>query len=159
MMISPALTCWPPNRFTPSRWALESRPFRLEDAPFLCAIAGLLPSLDAGDAQRRELRAEALTPVVAGLVLEQVDVDLLALDLLDHLSGDRGRRQRLGVRRDLPGVVDEQDGGQRDGLTRSRVEPVDRQGVADGDLVLVAATAHDRVHGRTPCSAAHLVAS
>src|SRR5438552_6148495 len=45
MMISPALTCWPPNRLTPSRWALESRPFRLDDAPFLCAISALLRRL------------------------------------------------------------------------------------------------------------------
>src|SRR5580693_3764625 len=44
-MISPALTCWPPNRLTPSRWELESRPFRLDDAPFLCAISALLSRL------------------------------------------------------------------------------------------------------------------
>src|SRR5204862_4015674 len=33
--ISPALTCCPPNRLTPSRCALESRPLRELDAPFL----------------------------------------------------------------------------------------------------------------------------
>jgi hypothetical protein len=37
-MISPALTTWPPKRFTPRRWAFESRPLRVELAPFLCAI-------------------------------------------------------------------------------------------------------------------------
>ena len=37
--ISPALTFWPPNRLTPSRWALESRPLRELDAPFLCAMS------------------------------------------------------------------------------------------------------------------------
>ncbi len=36
--ISPALTTWPPNRLTPSRWALESRPLRELEAPFLCAM-------------------------------------------------------------------------------------------------------------------------
>src|SRR5579859_302868 len=41
-MISPALTTWPPKRLTPRRWALESRPLRLDDAPFLCAISVLL---------------------------------------------------------------------------------------------------------------------
>src|ERR1035441_2171448 len=41
-MISPALTCWPPKRLTPRRWAFESRPLRLDDAPFLCAISVLL---------------------------------------------------------------------------------------------------------------------
>src|SRR5260370_4843268 len=54
-MISPALTTWPPNLLTPSRWALESRPFLLDEAPFLCAISGLLLAgadlvgTDAGD--------------------------------------------------------------------------------------------------------------
>src|SRR6201995_3539349 len=64
--ISPALTCWPPNRLTPSRWALESRPLREEDAPFLCAIAALYPALllarvDAGDLERRQLLTVPLT--------------------------------------------------------------------------------------------------
>ena len=40
-MISPALTCWPPKRLTPRRWALDSRPLRVELAPFLCAICRL----------------------------------------------------------------------------------------------------------------------
>ena len=29
---------WPPKRFTPSRWELESRPLRVDEAPFLCAM-------------------------------------------------------------------------------------------------------------------------
>src|SRR5690606_38991977 len=37
-MISPALTTWPPERLTPRRCALESRPLRAELAPFLCAM-------------------------------------------------------------------------------------------------------------------------
>src|SRR5438067_8856128 len=40
-MISPPLTAWPANVFTPSRCAFESRPLRLEPSPFLCAIARL----------------------------------------------------------------------------------------------------------------------
>ena len=39
-MISPALTTWPPKRLTPRRWALESRPLRDDEAPFLCAMSG-----------------------------------------------------------------------------------------------------------------------
>src|SRR5205807_692971 len=39
--ISPPLTAWPANVFTPSRCALESRPLRLEPRPFLCAIVRL----------------------------------------------------------------------------------------------------------------------
>src|SRR6476661_5476381 len=41
-MIEPAVTVWPANTFTPSRWAAESRPFFEEPRPFLCAIAGVL---------------------------------------------------------------------------------------------------------------------
>src|SRR5580704_7145164 len=92
--ISPALTCWPPNRLTPSRWELESRPLRLEDAPFLCATVALLSDLDAGHAQRRQARAMALTAVVAGLVLEQVDLDLGALGLFNDLGGHCGVGKR-----------------------------------------------------------------
>src|SRR4051794_40313975 len=78
-MISPALTTWPPKRFTPRNWGLESRPLRELDAPFLCAME-LLPLLrDAGDAHLRQLLAVALTLVVTGLVLELVDADLRAL--------------------------------------------------------------------------------
>src|SRR3954453_13951751 len=41
-MISPPFTTCPANTFTPSRWAFESRPLRLEPSPFLWAILGLL---------------------------------------------------------------------------------------------------------------------
>src|SRR6185437_15367259 len=95
-MISPAPTSWPPKRFTPRRWELESRPFRLEDAPFLCAISALLPRgglrlagaglggagraatglaaaglalADAGHPHLRVLLAVAEPAPVAGLVL------------------------------------------------------------------------------------------
>src|SRR5262249_41218898 len=37
-MISPPVTVWPAKTLTPSRFALESRPLRLEPNPFLCAI-------------------------------------------------------------------------------------------------------------------------
>src|SRR4029079_5046488 len=37
-MISPALTSWPPYRFTPRRCELESRPFLVDAAPFLCSM-------------------------------------------------------------------------------------------------------------------------
>src|SRR5579871_6055080 len=47
-MISPPLTAWPANVFTPRRLALESRPLRLDPSPFLCAIlARLLRGLRA----------------------------------------------------------------------------------------------------------------
>src|SRR5436853_6193845 len=77
-MISPALTTWPPKRLTPSRWALESRPLRDDDAPFLCAMSSSalrdVANHDAGQGL-----TVPLPLVVAGLVLELVDVDLRAL--------------------------------------------------------------------------------
>src|SRR5262249_47237138 len=38
-MIIPALTCWPAPALTPRYLGLESRPFRDEPMPFLCAIS------------------------------------------------------------------------------------------------------------------------
>src|SRR5215467_8281263 len=60
-MISPAPTICPPNRFTPSRCALESRPLRLEDAPFLCAMWNSVLLLRAGAGPgRTRLRSAGL---------------------------------------------------------------------------------------------------
>src|SRR5262249_60778411 len=107
-MISPAPTSWPPKRLTPSRWALESRPFLLDDAPFLCAISALLPRggagaglglSDAGDPHLRVLLPVTQAPPVAGLVLVVDHVDL----------GAAGRAQDLGghlVAADLRPVAD-----------------------------------------------------
>src|SRR5450756_1332018 len=44
-MMVPPLTCSPPKRFTPRRWALLSRPLRELPPPFLCAIAYPLSAL------------------------------------------------------------------------------------------------------------------
>src|SRR6478672_7240330 len=52
-MIAPAVTVWPANTFTPSRWACESRPFFEEPRPFLCAIAGVLLGLRGARLSRR----------------------------------------------------------------------------------------------------------
>src|SRR5947209_1757300 len=150
--ISPALTCWPPKRLTPSRWALESRPLREDDAPFLCAMAALYPALllarvDAGDLQRGQLLTVTLTLVVAGLVTELVDDDLGSLAVLDHLSGDAGLGQRGGVGGDRL-AVDEQERRERDRVAGAGRQPVHGDGVADRDLVLMAAGADDRVHDK-----------
>src|SRR5919202_5239876 len=84
-MISPALTTWPPKRFTPRRCALESRPLREDEAPFLCAMAASALR-DVGDADGRQRLTVTLPLVVAGLVLELVDADLRALAVLDDLA-------------------------------------------------------------------------
>src|SRR6476659_29544 len=86
-MISPAPTTWPPKRFTPRRCALESRPLRVELAPFLCAISASLPCLlDAGDLDAREVLTVPLALLVAGLVLELLDHDLGAALFAEHLG-------------------------------------------------------------------------
>src|SRR5690242_16415054 len=63
--ISPALTCWPPNRLTPRYCALESRPLRDEDAPFLCAMSSRpFSDVDRGDLDLRQVLAVPLTLAV-----------------------------------------------------------------------------------------------
>src|ERR1700722_9303958 len=105
-MISPAFTCWPPKRLTPRRWALESRPLRLDDAPFLCAISVLLrlgPGLrlgvrlalgvgafgtDAGDPHLSVFLPVTQTPPVAGLIPVVDHVDLGACRATDDVRRD-----------------------------------------------------------------------
>src|SRR5512132_1971691 len=112
--IVPAVTSWPPWRLTPSRLAAESRPLRLEDAPFLCAISAFLLLLVlllllglAARPGRPTARAEVdrldLEPgqgltvadgaALAGLVLVGEDADLAAPVLVDHAGHDLGLGQ------------------------------------------------------------------
>src|SRR4051794_23236965 len=148
-MISPALTTWPPNRFTPSRCALESRPLREDEAPFLCAMsASALRDVfgrDAGDPDVGQGLTVALPLVVAGLVLELVDLDLRALAVPDDLAGhgDLGQGRRVagdGL------AVDQQDRREGDGVARLAGETVHGEPVADSHLVLAAPGLHDCVH-------------
>src|SRR3954463_3952154 len=143
-MISPALTTWPPKRFTPRRWALESRPLRDDDAPFLCAMSASALR-DVADHDAGQGLTVPLPLVVAGLVLELVDVDLRALAVLDDLAGhgDLGQRRRVtgdGV------AVDQQDRREGDGVAGRTLEAVDRERVAHGHLVLAATGLHHCVH-------------
>src|SRR3954464_13255300 len=82
-MISPPVTICPAKTFTPSRWAFESRPLRLEPSPFLLAILGLLflllprrsgglarEHLDIADLEPRELGPVTHRALVAALRLE-----------------------------------------------------------------------------------------
>src|SRR5450830_94213 len=163
-MISPADTTWPPKRFTPRRWAFESRPLREALAPFLCAMANLLSyysrrlgsgapagsaagagSLDAGDLQPGQVLAVALALAVTGLALELEDDDLGAALVLDDLGrhGDLGERRR--VRSHLR-AVHEEHGGQLNGRTGLTCQPVHDHDVAHRDLLLAATSLHNRVH-------------
>src|SRR3712207_6824642 len=127
-MISPAVTTWPPKRFTPSRWALESRPLREDEAPFLCAIAASALR-DVADHDVGQVLTVPLPLVVAGLVLELVDADLRTLAVPDDLARDRDLGQARRVTGD--GVaVDQKQGRQGDGVARLAGQPVHREGVA-----------------------------
>src|SRR3954469_9171034 len=143
-MISPALTAWPPYRLTPSRWELESRPFLVDAAPFLCAISNLCcllasrwrPSgLDVGDLDLGVLLAVALALLVTRLVLELLDHDLGALGGTEHLGGHRRLVELLGLGGDRVAVHDEDD-GQGDRLAHAGGDLVDLDDVADGHLLL-----------------------
>src|SRR5215469_9506271 len=153
-MISPAPTIWPPNRFTPSRWALESRPFRLEDAPFLCAISGSalllrpgggLGRTDAGHSHLRVLLAVAEAATVTGLVPVVDHVDLGADRGAHDLGGDLVSAELRRVADDLA-VVNYQQSGQRHAGPDLSRQLVDGQDVIHRRLLLPAAAAHDRVH-------------
>src|SRR3954447_21813343 len=142
-MISPALTTWPPNRFTPSRWALESRPLREDEAPFLCAMSASALR-DVADHDVGEALTVPLTLVVAGLVLELVDLELGALAVPDDLAG----HGHLGEGRHVAGdgvPVDQEQRREGDGVARLTGEAVDREPIADSHLVLAATGLHDCV--------------
>src|SRR5450755_1282481 len=130
-MISPALTCWPPKRLTPRRWAFESRPLRLDDAPFLCAISALLrlsrcrclgPRLrlglrlgfgaNVGDPHLGIVLPVAETAPVAGLVPVMDHVDLGASGVTDDVRRDQISADLGGVADD-PLTIHHQQGRQR----------------------------------------------
>src|SRR3954453_8377737 len=143
-MISPALTTWPPKRFTPRRWAFESRPLRDDDAPFLCAMSSSALR-DVADHDAGQGLTVPLPLVVAGLVLELVDVDLRALAVLDDLAGHGPARERLRIGGD--GVaVDQQDGREGDGVAGLPAQAVDGERVTDTHLVLRSTGLDDCVH-------------
>src|SRR4051794_5844765 len=148
-MISPALTTWPPKRFTPSRWALESRPLREDEAPFLCAMSASalrdVCAADVGDHNVGQGLTVTLPLVIAGLVLELVDADLRALAVPDDLAG----HGHVGQGRRVAGdglAVDQQQRREGDGVARLAGETVDREPIADSHLVLTATGLHDCVH-------------
>src|SRR3954462_4141509 len=95
-MISPALTTWPPKRFTPRRCALESRPLRDDEAPFLCAMSSSALR-DVADHDAGQGLTVPLPLVVARLVLELLEWDLRALAVLDDLAGHGHARERLRI--------------------------------------------------------------
>src|ERR1700730_1069959 len=139
----PAVTNWPPKRFTPSIWGLESRPLRELPTPFLCAMP---LDLDLGDAHRRHrLAMPAMAPVVLP-PLELHDQHLAALALRHHLADHLGRGERLWLDRHLPLVVHEQDLGELDRRALVLAETLHVDDLAGSHPVLLAARRDDRFH-------------
>src|SRR4051812_45033715 len=141
-MISPALTTWPPKRLTPRCCALESRPLRVELAPFLCAMC--CSSADRGDAHAGQVLAVTLALLVAGLVLELLDDDLRAALVVHERRRDRdlgqvGGRVRHGV------AVHEQHGREGQRAVLGRLLTVDDEDGSDLDLFLAPTGAHNRI--------------
>src|SRR5215203_26840 len=97
--------------------------------------------LDAGDLDARELLTVALALLVAGLVLELLDHDLGAAEVVQHLGRHRDLRERLGVGGDLL-AIDEEDRGELDVAVLVSLDAVHRHDGADFDLLLPTAGAH-----------------
>src|SRR4051812_28608503 len=143
----PASTRSPPYFFTPRRWALESRPLRVDPPPFLCAIAAS-PSAE-GDVVHAHLGeplpvALLAAVVLAALVLE--DDDLLAAAVADHLGGNRSATQDRRAHLDGVAVGAQEHLAELDRLPRLGFERLDADGLAGLGAILVAADADDGVH-------------
>src|SRR5829696_3961861 len=164
--IVPAVTSWPPWRLTPSRLAAESRPLRLEDAPFLWAISAFLfllvlllllglagsggplagAEVDGLDLEPGQRLAVAHGALLAGLVLVGEDADLLAPVLVDHTGRDLDLGQVLGRGGHVAVVVDDQQRLQLEAGAVVAAELLDVDEVTDLHLVLLPAGADDGVH-------------
>src|SRR6476619_981057 len=137
-MISPALTVWPPYRSTPRPSCVPFRVLR-------CLGAVLRSEGDVGDLDLGVLLTVTLALLVPGLVLVLLDDDLRALGGAEHLDGHGGLVERLRVGGDGLAIDGENDGkGQR--LAHLGRHLVDLDDVAHGNLLLLGACAHDRVH-------------
>src|ERR1700693_2835884 len=160
----PPVTSWPPNRLTPRRCELESRPLREEPCPFLCAMDSpggsgdrkgprLLCSFDPVDThlEHRLTVAPGAPVLLAPLFLEHED--FLRAHGANDGGLDRDSRPASGVLALV--AADEQDVGERQRLSPGdlvgrRLDPDD---VAGRDLQLFPARAENGVHetsrGRT----------
>src|SRR3954453_12087652 len=133
-MISPPVTLWPANTFTPRRLAFESRPLREEPSPFLWAMVSA-PHLR--DPDPGELLAVAGAPPVAALRLELHHAELRPALVPDDLGPNRAAVGELVADRDKRLEVD--------GLAGVRAQALDEQGLPLFDAVLLAAGLDDRV--------------
>src|SRR3954454_17849279 len=141
-MISPPVTVWPANTFTPRRLALESRPLREEPRPFLCAMS---PSpADLGEHDPRQLLAVAGATLVAALGLELEHAQLRPAQVLHDLGRDVRPAQRVALEHGVA-VAREQQRLELDGGADVFGQPLDEQGLALLDAVLLTAGLDDCV--------------
>src|SRR3954468_24476093 len=141
-MLSPPVTVWPANTFTPRRLAFESRPLREEPRPFLCAMSA--PPADLGDLDPRQLLAMAGATLVAALGLELEHAQLRTAQVLDDLRGDVRLAERVALEHGVA-VAREQQRRKRDGGADVVGQPLDEEGLALFDAVLLTASFDDCV--------------
>src|SRR4051812_41247457 len=145
-MISPPVTVCPANTFTPRRFALESRPLRLEPRPFLCAISSA-PLADRRDPDARQLLAVARPALVAALRLELEHAELRAA-LVGHDLGPHARGRQAVALEHRVAVAGQQQGLQIHGGADVVGQPLDEQGLPLDDAVLLSTGLDDCVgHG------------
>src|SRR5882724_10946127 len=96
-MMLPARTRSPPNFLMPRYCAFESRPFRVDPTPFLCAIVSSqqfgLAERDVANADFGEALTVALLLSVVLATTELEDNDLVAKSVLHDFAGDLGALQ------------------------------------------------------------------
>src|SRR5437667_1655280 len=142
-MMAPAVTIVPSYTFTPSRWACESRPLRVEPPPLVLDIGSALR--DSGDFHHVVALAVPPPAAGAGLVLVGEAGDLGALGLADHPPGDARLGQLVGGGQH--GVaIDHQHGGQRHLVPHGHAQVLDLNPFALGDPRLLPTRLHDRIH-------------
>src|SRR4051812_1278799 len=137
-MISPPVTRWPANTFTPRRFASESRPLRLEPSPFLCAIRLFLlfclrgALRRSGDLLYLYAAEEGSVPHLAAMALLRAvrgDPDLGSLQVLGHDGLDLHLAELCPIHhRGL--VVGEQQRARRDLRALVLTDAVDEDRVA-----------------------------
>src|SRR5215218_9591815 len=143
-MISPPVTVWPANTFTPRYLGLESRPLREEPRPFLCAISRVPLALDRRDADPRQFLAVTRAALVAALGLELEHPELGAAQVLHDLGFDGGLGQAVPLEHRIA-VTGEQQRLQRDRRADIVGQTLDQEGLALDHAVLLTAGSDDCV--------------
>src|ERR1051326_5218588 len=108
-MMLPAMTCSPPNFFSPSRFDSESRPLRVEPPAFLCAMAVSSLLRDRRDLHFREVLPVTLLLVIVLAAAMLDDADLVAAAVGHDFRADLASLDRRRADRELVAFADQQD--------------------------------------------------